>query len=108
MIELSSDGGATWTDIGTSAYNGKTNTVTTSPIGQNHPAFVHRIVGWPNFTNVVLNLGTTFANKDILVRFRIGADESTGAPGWDIDDISFSGITNTPFAGLVANAGVCK
>jgi hypothetical protein len=108
VIELSSDGGATWTDIGTSAYNGATNASTSSPLGKNHRAFVNRMVGWPEFTNVNLNLGTAFANKDILVRFRIGADESTGAPGWDIDDIRFNGITNTPFAGLVANAGVCK
>jgi hypothetical protein len=43
----------------------------------------------------------------VLVRFRIGADSSTGAPGWDIDDIAFTGLTNTPFTALVPNAGVC-
>jgi hypothetical protein len=108
VIELSNDGGVTWTDIGSSAYNGSTNAVTAAPIGANRRAFVNRIAGWPDFTNVTLNLGTAFANKDVLVRFRIGADESTGAPGWEIDDIAFGGITNTPFAGLVANVGVCK
>jgi hypothetical protein len=43
----------------------------------------------------------------VIVRFRIGADESTGAPGWDIDDIAFTGITNTPFTALVPDPGVC-
>jgi hypothetical protein len=106
VIELSKDNGATWTDIGTSAYNGTTNGVTTSPLGTNHPAFVNRSAGWPNFGTVTLNLGTTFANQDVKLRFRTGADESTGAPGWDIDNLSVSGITNTPFTAIVPNACV--
>jgi len=43
----------------------------------------------------------------VIVRFRIGADDSTGSPGWDVDDIAFTGLTNTPFTTLVPNAGVC-
>ncbi len=107
VIEASADGGATWTDIGTSAYNGSTNGITAAPIGASRPAFVNRLSSWPNFTPVVLNLGTAFANKDIRIRFRIGADESTGAPGWDVDDIQINGLLNMPFAGLIANAGAC-
>jgi hypothetical protein len=108
VIELSKDGGATWTDIGTAAYNGSTNAFTSSPIGFNRKAFVNRSAGWPNFGNVTLSLGAAFANQDVKVRFRIGADESTGAPGWDIDDIAFSGITDAPFSALVENARVCS
>ncbi|HVI23574.1 MAG TPA: hypothetical protein VM691_08830, partial [Myxococcales bacterium] len=108
VIELSKDGGTSWTDIGTTAYNGSTNTVTTSPIGINRRAFVNRSAGWPNFGSVTLNLGTAFANQDVMVRFRIGADESTGAPGWEIDDIAFSGITDAPFSALVENARTCS
>jgi hypothetical protein len=107
VIELSQDGGGTWVDIGTSAYNGATNAVTTAPIGINRPAFVNRMLNWPSFANVTLNLGTAFANKDVMIRFNIGADESAGAPGWDIDDIVVTGITNTPFAALVADVGSC-
>jgi len=108
VVESSKDGGATWVDVGTAAYNGSINPVTTSPSGINRRAFVNRSAGWPNFGNVALNLGTAFANQDIKVRFRIGADESTGAPGWDIDDISFGGITDAPFSALVENARVCS
>jgi hypothetical protein len=108
VIEASADGGTTWTDIGVGAYNGATNSFTAAPIGASRPAFVNRPVTWPNFTPVALNLGTAFANKDIRIRFRIGADETTGAPGWDIDNISIGGLVNTPFAGQVANSGVCR
>jgi hypothetical protein len=44
----------------------------------------------------------------VRIRFRIGADESTGAPGWDIDDINVSGITDTPFTSLVPEASACS
>jgi hypothetical protein len=37
--------------------------------------------GWPNFAPVTLNLGTIYAGQNVKLRFRVGADESTGAPG---------------------------
>lgn len=81
---------------------------TDAPIGRNRKAFVNRMTGWPNFVPVSLNVGTTYANQDVRIRFRIGADESTGAPGWDIDDIAVGGITNTPFTALISNAAACS
>ena len=107
VIEITTNGGATWTDIGVGSYNGSTNALTSSPLGTNHPAFVNRMVGWPNFATVTRNLGTAFANQTIQIRFRIGADESTGAPGWDIDNVTVTGITTTPFTALVAETGSC-
>jgi hypothetical protein len=110
VIELSNDGGATWVDIGTGNYNGVTNAATDSSLGPGRPAFVNRMstpVFWPAFTPVALNAVVGYSNQNVLVRFRIGADSSTGAPGWDIDDIAFTGLTNTPFTALVPNAGVC-
>jgi len=106
VIEISTDG-AIWTDIGTPAYNGQTNPLTAAPIGANRKAFVLRNTGWPNFSNVALNLGVTYANQDVRIRFRIGADESTGAPGWDVDNIAIGGLTSMPFTSLVAQVGVC-
>jgi len=49
-------------------------------------------------------LGTAYAGKDVRLRFRVGSDESTGAPGWDVDDINVSGITGLPFTALVPDA----
>jgi hypothetical protein len=107
LIEISADNGATWTDVGGPLYNGVIFAQSSSPIGAGHVAFVNRNAGWPNFVPATLNLGAAFADKDIKIRFRIGADESTGAPGWEIDNINVSGITNTPFGALVPQAGAC-
>jgi hypothetical protein len=108
VIEISIDGGLSWADIGLTAYNGQTNSVTTAPIGKNRKAFVNRMAGWPNFATVTLNLGTAYASQNAQIRFRIGADEAVGAPGWEIDDVTVSGITNTPFTGLVADTTACN
>jgi len=107
VIEISNNGGASWTDIGVGAYNGLTNVATSAPIGANRPAFVNRMTGWPNFANVVRNLGLTYANQTVMIRFRVGADESTGSPGWEVDNIAVSGLLNTPFTGLVAESAAC-
>ncbi|HEX6158971.1 MAG TPA: peptidase M36, partial [Thermoanaerobaculia bacterium] len=108
VIELSNDGGATWVDIGVGSYNGSTSVATNAPIGAGRPAFVNRMTGWPNFANVTRTLGTTYANQNVQIRFRVGSDDSTGAPGWQIDNIAISGLTNTPFGGLVAEAAACS
>jgi len=106
VIEISKDGGATWADIGVGSYNGSTNAGTNAPIGAARPAFVARSAGWPNFANVTRNLGTTYANQDVMIRFRAGADDSTGAPGWDIDDIQVTGA-GTPFSSLAPQPASC-
>ena len=110
VVEISNDNGATWHDIGTGKYNSVTSSDTDSPLGPNRPAFVNRMSTpalWPDFANVTLNPVSGYSNQDVLVRFRTGADSSTGAPGWDIDDIAVTGITNSPFTALVPNRGVC-
>lgn len=107
VIEISTNGGASWSDIGVGSYNGATNAATSAPIGASRPAFVNRMTGWPGFATVTRNLGTAYANQNILIRFRVGADESTGAPGWEIDDVAVSGITNTPFTALVGETASC-
>jgi hypothetical protein len=109
VIEISSDDGATWTDIGASAspgYNGTLVTGGTNPL-RGRPAFVNASAGYPAFLTATVNLGSTYENQDVQVRFRTGADLNTAAVGWEIDDIAFGGITNTPFHMLVPHAGLC-
>jgi hypothetical protein len=110
VVEISTDGGATWSPAGAAGapYNGVTNAATNAPIGAGRPAFVTRSVGWPGFTTASIDLGTAFANQQVRVRFRTGADDSTGAPGWDIDNIAFGGLVNTPFTSFVPQTGVCR
>jgi hypothetical protein len=55
----------------------------------------------------VLNVGAAYANQTVRIRFRIGADDSTGAPGWDIDNIVIGGLTNTPFTSFVPQVVAC-
>jgi hypothetical protein len=107
IVEISTDGGASWTDIGTSAYNGTLGPVTAITPVASRPAFVNRNTGWPSFVPVALNLGTAFSNTTAQIRFHIGTDSNTGAPGWDVDDIQITGTASTPFAALVPEASTC-
>ena len=108
VVEISDDNGASWTDIGSSLSPGYNGTLTAG-VGNPNPlqgrqAYVGQSAGYPNYAVVTANLGTAFQGQIVKLRFRIGADNGTGATGWDIDDLAFNNITNTPFGLLVAEA----
>ena len=42
------------------------------------------------------------------VRFRRAAEFADSANFWEIDDVAFTGITNTPFPSLLADRGRCR
>ncbi len=113
VIELSDDDGANWKDISSYANPSYTRTVylsndqgqpNTNPLA-GRKAFGGQSANYPMLANVSLDLGMQLAGKAVKIRFRIGTDQGSGAAGWDIDNIAFGGITNTPFAALVDNAG---
>jgi hypothetical protein len=112
VLEISDDGGTTWKDVSTYVNPSYPHTIynsdnpsdpTLNPLA-GKKAFSGESATYPNDLNVSLNLGMQLAGKTVKVRFRIGTDEGTGAAGWDIDDIAFTGITNTPFNSIVDNA----
>jgi hypothetical protein len=110
VIEFSIDGGTTWTDIGLIANPGYTQTLVT---GGTNPLNGRRAFGgtnpsFPSSDSITMFLGNRLAGKTFQLRFRIGSDSNTGSSGWQIDDVSFTGIVGTPFPTLVANAGKCK
>lgn len=109
MVEISNDGGKTWQDISGYANPGYGGTITKAldnPLaGRN--AFVDKNFGWPKRDRVTMNLLDTFAGQTVRLRFRIATDGQTGDVGWDIDNIAFQGIDNTPFTGVVYDAGTC-
>jgi len=110
-VELSTDNGTTWTDIGASATPGYNGTIATFT-GNVNPltgksAYVAQNASYPNFETVTVNLGTAYQGQAVRIRFRLAADSGGGANGWDVDDIAFTGITNTPFNRLVADRGLC-
>lgn len=98
VIEMSINGGP-WTDIGTSAYNG----IITNYTGNLNPlagraAFVGSSGGTFRTTVTTTAFAPAIApGSPVKVRFRIGTDNGVGAGGWQIDNITFSGISNTPF-----------
>ena len=108
VLEIAVDGGD-WQDVTQYATYTYPSTIATSAMGQpnnnvlaGRRAWAGLSAGFANnqYVNVNLNLGTKVAGKTVKVRFRIGTDDGTGAPGWDIDDIAFGGITNKPFGTL--------
>ncbi len=107
VIEISTDDGTTWEDAGASVYNGTLTTNENDNPLKGRKAFVFRSAGYPELTSVKLDLGTTYAGKTVLVRFRSGTDEGTASGAWEVDDIGFEGITNTPFASRVGDGTVC-
>jgi hypothetical protein len=120
VLEVSEDGGSTWRDISSYVNPGYTGTIFAygdeeepePNVLAKRKAWTGKSAGYPAFTRVSLDLGTKLAGQDIKLRFRIGTDGGAGAPGWDIDDISFgtsavTSLTNTPFSALTSNAKPC-
>jgi large repetitive protein len=106
VIEISTDGGTTWTDIGnlaSPAYNGTLVATGTNPLRGRKAYVANQTTQVP----VTVSLGTTFANQAVRIRFRTASDVTGSGFGWEIDNLSFSGITNTPFPILVPDRGLC-
>ncbi|HMJ54346.1 MAG TPA: M36 family metallopeptidase [Polyangiaceae bacterium] len=112
VIEYSEDNGTTWIDIATIKDPGYNATLTTAAGTIDNPlqgrrAFAAISAGFPTMTAASVDLGAGLAGKTIKVRFRLGTDTGTGAPGWLVDNIGFQGITNKPFPGQQADTAAC-
>lgn len=120
VLELSADGGITWTDIGAAASPGYGSVPITidnlNPL-EGRRAFIGSSPGasadLPStspFVKTTVDLGSTYAGQRVQIRFRLGtAAGHSLAPllGWQIDDIAFTGIVNLPFFALLADRGLC-
>lgn len=99
VIEMSVNGGA-WTDIGGPAYNGTLVNYTgnLNPL-KTRPAFIGSGSGHVSLTQAIAP-GST-----VRVRFRFGSDNAAGGPGWNVDNIAFTGVVETPFDVVVGDPG---
>jgi MYXO-CTERM domain-containing protein len=110
VIEVSTDGGATWQDVGAMASPGYTGVITDqsgNPLA-NREAYGGQSAGFPAKEHVTIALGRSLAGKTFQLRFVIGTDQSVGAGGWRIDDLEVTGLTNKPFPRQVDDAGACN
>jgi len=107
VIEYSTDLGATWNDIATLVQPGYTGMLVADNTLGARMAFAGKNPSHPQPDTVTLDLGTQLAGAQLQLRFRIGTDTGVGGPGWEIDDVAFTGITGTPFPSQVADATDC-
>ena len=84
VLEISTNAGVSWQDLGSSASSGGYNVVLASgnPLGGRN--------AWggsqATFAKVAVDL-SAFAGSTALIRWRFAADSSVGAGAWKIDDI---------------------
>jgi len=104
VIEFTTDGGTTWTDIADLGVDPGYDMVIRSTSGSplhGRSAYSGQSPAWPQRQEVSFDLGTSLAGQSVQLRFRIGSDESVSASGWDIDDIGFDNVEEPPFPATV-------
>ncbi|EMR01827.1 M36 family metallopeptidase [Cesiribacter andamanensis] len=85
VVEITTNGGLTWQDLGPhmiqNGYNGQIPLANASTV--QGPAFTG---GSNGYIQTIADL-STFAGKQVQIRFRMGSDVLTGATGWFVDDV---------------------
>jgi hypothetical protein len=112
VVELSTDDGASWTDVttlgATLPYDRSALNSWANPLNGRR-AFSAKSAGWPAFVPLTIDLsGAGLAGRTVRLRFRVGSGAYVAAIGWEIDDIEIAGIDNTPFPRLTTETGVCS
>jgi hypothetical protein len=110
VLELSADGGATWSDIGAFASPGYNHTIATGGgnVLEGRSAFTAGSTNYPTpFVATTVDLGTTYAGQNVRIRFRIGTDSNTFSPGAELRNITTTGLVNTPFTAVVPDRALC-
>ncbi|MGC4101450.1 M36 family metallopeptidase [Ferruginibacter sp.] len=93
VVEISTNGGASWTDLGPNMTTGGYNGGLGAGVGNNlagRAAFTGQSTGAGLPVNTVISLAA-YAGQSVKIRFRFASDDNTagtGSPtGWWVDDI---------------------
>ncbi len=85
VVEISTNGGTTWTDLGANMTSGGYN----GSLGSSPNPLTGRSAFTGNsgaFVKTVVDL-SSYANQNARFRFRMGSDGSLAVTGWNVDDI---------------------
>ncbi len=94
VLELSTDNGATWVDVGALTSTGYDDTLTVNPQSSlsGRPAWNGLNPAYPLFDQVTLDM-SGWSGLQCRLRFRLGTDlasSGVAVPGWNIDDYSIN------------------
>jgi hypothetical protein len=110
VIEISTNNGGTWSDVSslgtTPGYTAALSNGFGNPLGARQ-VFTGTSPRFPALMLTTLDFGMRFAGQSVVLRFRLGNDNSVANQGWIIDDIDLAGITNTPFPARVVEPSTC-
>ncbi|MBK6689300.1 MAG: M36 family metallopeptidase [Deltaproteobacteria bacterium] len=106
VVEITTDNGTTWSDLGPALSPGYNGTIDAGPL-QGRPAYVGFSGQLPGKELVTASLGTTYGGRTIRVRFRHASDAHLAWWGWEVDNVHFHGIVGAPFVKLMAEDHQC-
>ncbi len=103
VVEISTNGGTNWSDLGTNilsgGYNGTLGTSSNPLSGRS--AFTGNSGG---FVKTTINLASYAGMANIKFRFRFGSDASVNAVGWYVDDILLQDVAHVDMRSSLFNA----
>jgi hypothetical protein len=103
QLMISVEGGA-WTRVDSGAAYGGLLFVGANNPAEGQRAYVGDSGGWRSAN---INLGTAYAGKAVRLAWVVQEDMAVVSEGWQVDGIAITGITNTPFPEVVADAQLC-
>ena len=108
VIEISTDDGASWTDLGPYIISGGyvTGMQPGGPLA-GRQAWTGVSAGYPAMITTVVDLGTNYAGQTVRIRFRKGTDYGTGLAGWSIGTLTIEDNQGQVFRRLVNDVTPC-
>jgi len=92
FVQISTDGGVTWTSLENSYTTYSHDPSATAEIIANLPGLSGTSSGWPDWMTMMFNL-TDYAGEKVLLGFRYMTDEAYIWEGWYVDNVMIGNIS---------------